>query len=48
MPASGAALKAAAPVNGVYAYSSSSMFPTSTFNSTSYGVDVLFRPQLAT
>ena len=34
--------------NGVYAYSSSSMFPTNTFNSTSYGVDVLFRPQLAT
>jgi hypothetical protein len=33
--------------NGVYAYSSSSLFPTSTFNSTSYGVDVLFRPQLA-
>jgi hypothetical protein len=33
--------------NGVYAYGSSSLFPTSTFNSASYGVDVVFRPQLA-
>jgi VCBS repeat-containing protein len=33
--------------NGVYAYGSGSLFPTSSFNSTSYGVDVLFRPQLA-
>ena len=33
--------------NGVYAYGSSSLFPTNSFNSTSYGVDVLFRPQLA-
>jgi Domain of unknown function (DUF4082)/Bacterial Ig domain/Cadherin-like domain len=32
--------------NGVYAYGSSSLFPTNSFNSTSYGVDVLFRPQL--
>jgi hypothetical protein len=33
--------------NGVYAYGGSSLFPTNSFNSTSYGVDVLFRPQLA-
>jgi hypothetical protein len=32
--------------NGVYGYGSSSLFPTSSFNSTSYGVDVLFK-QLA-
>jgi hypothetical protein len=32
--------------NGVYAYGSGSLFPTSTYNSTSYGVDVLFK-QLA-
>jgi len=34
--------------NGVYAYGTGSLFPTNSFNSTSYGVDVLFRPQLAT
>ncbi|WP_225703695.1 DUF4082 domain-containing protein [Bradyrhizobium cenepequi] len=33
--------------NGMYAYGSGSLFPTNTYNSTSYGVDVLFRPQLA-
>jgi hypothetical protein len=33
--------------NGVYAYGSSSLFPTSSYNSASYGVDVLFRAQLA-
>ena len=33
--------------NGVYAYGSASLFPTNTFNATSYGVDVLFKPQLA-
>jgi hypothetical protein len=32
--------------NGVYAYGSSSLFPTNNYNSTSYGVDVLFRAQL--
>lgn len=32
--------------NGVYAYGSNSLFPSNTYNSTSYGVDVLFRPQL--
>ncbi|MCA6117922.1 DUF4082 domain-containing protein [Bradyrhizobium sp. WSM 1738] len=32
--------------NGVYAYGSGALFPTNTYNSTSYGVDVLFRPQL--
>ena len=33
--------------NGVYAYGSQSLFPNSTFNATSYGVDVLFRSMLA-
>ena len=33
--------------NGVYAYGSSSLFPTNSFNSTSYGVDVLFKSHLA-
>ncbi|KRR21604.1 hypothetical protein CQ13_30745 [Bradyrhizobium retamae] len=33
--------------NGVYAYGSGALFPTDSYNSTSYGVDVLFRPQLA-
>ena len=32
--------------NGVYSYGSSSLFPTSAYNATSYGVDVLFKPQL--
>ncbi len=30
--------------NGVYAYSSTSTFPTSTYNATNYWVDVLFNP----
>jgi hypothetical protein len=33
--------------NGVYAYGSSGLFPTNSFNSTSYGVDVLFKAQIA-
>ncbi|WP_376717287.1 DUF4082 domain-containing protein [Bradyrhizobium sp. 62B] len=33
--------------NGVFAYGTDSLFPTNTYNSTSYGVDVVFRPQLA-
>lgn len=33
--------------NGVYAYGSSGLFPTDTYNSTNYYVDVAFRPQLA-
>jgi hypothetical protein len=33
--------------NGVYAYGTGNLFPTNSFNSTSYGVDVLFRAQLA-
>lgn len=33
--------------NGVYAYGGTSMFPTNSFNSTSYGVDVIFKAQLA-
>ncbi|WP_374188725.1 DUF4082 domain-containing protein [Sinorhizobium sojae] len=33
--------------NGVYAYGASGLFPTSSFNSTNYYVDVAFRPQLA-
>ena len=32
--------------NGVYAYGSGALFPTNSYNATSYGVDVLFRPQL--
>nr|WP_245283135.1 DUF4082 domain-containing protein [Bradyrhizobium sp. WSM2793] len=33
--------------NGVFAYGTESLFPTNTYNATSYGVDVVFRPQLA-
>jgi len=33
--------------NGVFAYGTDSLFPTNTYNATSYGVDVVFRPQLA-
>ncbi|MBM7481764.1 VCBS repeat-containing protein [Bradyrhizobium sp. USDA 3686] len=33
--------------NGVYAYGSGSLFPSNTFNATSYAVDVVFRAQLA-
>ena len=33
--------------NGVYAYGGTSLFPTNSFNSTSYGVDVVFKAQLA-
>jgi hypothetical protein len=33
--------------NGLYAYGGSSLFPTNTYNASSYGVDVLFRAQLA-
>jgi len=33
--------------NGVYAYGTGSLFPTNSYNSTSYAVDVLFRGQLA-
>jgi VCBS repeat-containing protein len=33
--------------NGVYAYGSSSLFPANSYNSTSYGVDVLFRQLVA-
>ncbi|WP_247429529.1 DUF4082 domain-containing protein [Bradyrhizobium sp. 139] len=33
--------------NGIYAYGTDSLFPTNSFNATSYAVDVLFRPQLA-
>lgn len=32
--------------NGVYAYGGSSLFPTNSYNATSYGVDVLFRAQI--
>ncbi|MDB5564437.1 MAG: hypothetical protein JWP84_1003, partial [Tardiphaga sp.] len=37
---------AASGGNGVYAYGSGGLFPTNTYNSNSYGVDVLFRAQL--
>ncbi|WP_432443342.1 DUF4082 domain-containing protein [Methylobacterium aquaticum] len=33
--------------NGVYAYGSSSLFPTNTFNKTNYWVDVVFNPSAA-
>ncbi|MCI4677062.1 DUF4082 domain-containing protein [Rhodoblastus acidophilus] len=33
--------------NGVYAYGGSSLFPTNSYNATSYGVDVVFKAQLA-
>jgi hypothetical protein len=33
--------------NGVYAYGSSSLFPTNSFNSTNYYADVVFKAQLA-
>jgi hypothetical protein len=34
--------------NGVFAYGSSNLFPSSTFNASNYWVDVVFQPQLAT
>ncbi|KEC70367.1 flagellar hook-length control protein FliK [Rhizobium leguminosarum bv. phaseoli CCGM1] len=43
-------LTAPASGNGLYAYGGSAttgLFPTSTFNSTNYYADVVFRPQLA-
>ncbi|RSB81277.1 DUF4082 domain-containing protein [Rhizobium pisi] len=40
-------LKAPAGNNGVYAYGSGGLFPTSSYNSTNYYVDVAFKPQLA-
>ncbi|WP_247776480.1 DUF4082 domain-containing protein [Bradyrhizobium sp. CW1] len=33
--------------NGVFAYGTDSLFPNNTYNATSYGVDVVFRQQLA-
>ncbi|KMO39807.1 hypothetical protein VQ03_15070, partial [Methylobacterium tarhaniae] len=33
--------------NGVYAYGSSSLFPTNTYNQTNYWVDVVFNPSAA-
>ncbi|EJJ28588.1 Mo-co oxidoreductase dimerization domain containing protein [Rhizobium sp. CF142] len=40
-------LKAPSGNNGVYAYGSGGLFPTSSYNSTNYYVDVGFKPQLA-
>ncbi|UWU37676.1 DUF4082 domain-containing protein (plasmid) [Rhizobium sophoriradicis] len=40
-------LKAPAGNNGVYAYGSGGLFPTASYNSTNYYVDVAFKPQLA-
>ena len=34
----------ATSANGVYAYGSTTTFPTSSFNATNYWVDVLFQP----
>ncbi|QRE78092.1 DUF4082 domain-containing protein [Methylobacterium aquaticum] len=40
-------LTAPATGNGVYAYGSSSLFPTNTYNKTNYWVDVVFNPSAA-
>lgn len=40
-------LKAPSGNNGVYAYGSGGLFPTNSYNSTNYYVDVGFKPQLA-
>ncbi|MBX4916572.1 DUF4082 domain-containing protein [Rhizobium bangladeshense] len=40
-------LRALSGDNGLYAYGSSGLFPTSSYNSTNYYVDVAFKPQLA-
>jgi len=40
-------LRALSGTNGVYAYGSSGLFPSASYNSTNYYVDVAFRPQLA-
>ncbi|ARQ09491.1 oxidoreductase domain-containing protein [Rhizobium etli] len=40
-------LRALSGNNGLYAYGSSGLFPTSSYNSTNYYVDVAFKPQLA-
>ncbi|QIO48865.1 DUF4082 domain-containing protein (plasmid) [Rhizobium leguminosarum bv. trifolii] len=40
-------LTALSGTNGVYAYGSSGLFPSASYNSTNYYVDVAFRPQLA-
>ncbi|RUM22864.1 DUF4082 domain-containing protein [Rhizobium phaseoli] len=40
-------LKASGGNNGVYAYGSGGLFPTASYNSTNYYVDVAFKPQLA-
>ena len=38
------ALASTTSVDGVYSYGSASLFPTSTYNSTNYWVDVVFTP----
>ncbi|MDR9784982.1 DUF4082 domain-containing protein [Rhizobium redzepovicii] len=40
-------LKALGGSNGVYAYGAGGLFPTASYNSTNYYVDVAFKPQLA-
>ncbi|AHG48737.1 Mo-co oxidoreductase dimerization domain protein (plasmid) [Rhizobium leguminosarum bv. trifolii CB782] len=40
-------LKAFGGSNGVYAYGAGGLFPTASYNSTNYYVDVAFKPQLA-
>ncbi|MGR9376228.1 DUF4082 domain-containing protein [Rhizobium leguminosarum] len=40
-------LRALSGNNGVYAYGSGGLFPSASYNSTNYYVDVAFRPQLA-
>ena len=43
-PLTALATGSVSPGNGVYAYATTSTFPTSTYNSTNYWVDVLFVP----
>ncbi|MGO9961598.1 MAG: DUF4082 domain-containing protein, partial [Solirubrobacteraceae bacterium] len=38
------AVASSTSANGVYAYTASSAFPSSTYNSTNYWVDILFAP----
>ena len=39
------ALASGTSANGVYVYSSTSVFPANTWNATNYWVDVLFTPE---
>src|SRR5205823_6831564 len=41
------AVSTSTSANGIYAYSASSAFPTSVYNSTNYWVDVVFSPSVS-